>query len=425
MTIAIILSLLLVGQPQAPSREPGEFHVPANRADSSSGTLVLRYVRIPSTAAEPRAPIVLLAGGPGDSGIRVVSSMPPAILKELLAIADVIGFDQRGTGVSDPAKPLCPPGELLPRDRPFDPEATVAALKSRLAACLEGTTDRGIDVRGLTTEESADDLAALAEALGVKKLMLMGASYGTHLALATARRHPGLVDRMALAGVEGPDDTLKLPFRVGQILEATAASRRPTLVSEIRQLRTQLAAEPARYTFPTGQTIALGEWDLQRWVADALDSVAEIDAMVAAMPQLLDGDYAVLGRWALTYRAPRAINLMNLAMDCASYASSDRLARIEREAGDAVLGDVMNFPLRGVCTTPALPPLPDRYREPVRSDVPALLISGTLDGRTPPANATAAAATLSNARTIVIEGASHDLFRRPETMTAITAFLRQ
>ena len=119
-----------------------------------------------------------------------------------------------------------------------------------------------------------------------------------------ARHRPGLVDRMALAGVEGPDDTLKLPSRVERILEAVAASKRPTLVNEIRQLRTRFAAEPGRYTFPTGQTIVLGEWDLQRWVADALDSVAEIDAMVTAMPQLLDGDYTVLGQWALTHRVP-------------------------------------------------------------------------------------------------------------------------
>ena len=425
MMIALVLLLALGGTSQAPAREPGEFRVPANRADSPAGTLTLRYVRIQSTAAEPGAPIVLLAGGPGDSGIRVVSTMPAAILEELLAIADVIAFDQRGTGVSDPAKPLCPPGELLPRDRPFDPEATREVLKNRLATCLEGTAARGIDVRGLTTDESADDLAALAATLGVKKLMLMGVSYGTHLALATARRHPGLVDRMALAGVEGPDDTLKLPSRVEQILEAIAASRRPTLVSEIRQLRTRLAAEPARYTFPTGRTIVLGEWDLQRWVADALDSEAEMDAMMAAVPQLLDQDYTVLGRWALTYRVPRALNLMNLVMDCASYASDDRLDRITSEAKTAVLGDAINFPLPDLCGLPGLPRSPDSYREPVRSNLPALLISGSLDGRTPPANAAAVAETMPNARTMVIEGASHDLLRRPQTMKAIMAFLRQ
>jgi pimeloyl-ACP methyl ester carboxylesterase len=85
----------------------------------------------------------------------------------------------------------------------------------------------------------------------------------------------------------------------------------------------------------------------------------------------------------------------------------------------------VNFPLRGACDTPGLPRLPDRYREAIRSDVPALLISGSLDARTPPANAAAVAVTLPRARTLVIDGASHDLFRRPETMKAIIAFLRQ
>src|SRR5690606_27368225 len=135
---------------------------------------------------------------------------------------------------------------------------------------------------------------------------------------------------------------------VEQVLKAVTG-RRPSLVEDVNTLRQRLAAAPARFTFPAGQVIVLGEWDLQRWIAESLDDVREIDAMVAAIGPLLNGDYTALARWSLAFRMPRPLNLMNLAMDCASYASGPRLAQIAAEAQTAVLGDAINFPLPGLC----------------------------------------------------------------------------
>jgi pimeloyl-ACP methyl ester carboxylesterase len=242
--------------------------------------------------------------------------------------------------------------------------------------------------------------------------------------VAAARRHPALIDRMALLGVEGPDDTVKLPSRVDTVMATIARARRPTLLDDVRTLRSRLAAGPARLTFQTGQTIVVGVWDLQRWIAESLDTVQEIDAMLAAIPALLAGDHTALGQWALRARVPRPIGLMNLAMDCASYASPDRLARIAREAPRALLGGAINFPLPALCETPGLPRLPDAYRAPLSADVPALLVAGAFDGRTPVQNARDVARGLPRARVLVVEGASHGLFREAAVLDAVVGFLR-
>lgn len=126
---------------------------------------------------------------------------------------------------------------------------------------------------------------------------------------------------------------------------------------------------------------------MERWVAESVDLVPEIDAMLAAIPLMLAGDYRVLARWAAGYRSPRPLNVMNLAMDCASFASPERLAQIARAAPTSVSGDAINFPLPALCEVPGLPRLPSAFREPMRSPVEALLISGTFDGRTPVVNA--------------------------------------
>jgi pimeloyl-ACP methyl ester carboxylesterase len=406
--------------------ELGEFMVPANRkSPSKSAPLTLRFVRFPTTAEVPAPPIVFLAGGPGDAATRALGGMPLDYLAELRAIADVIAFDQRGTGSSEPPNPVCPPGPMLPRDRPGDPDSLAAGLRRLVESCLEDAPRRGIDVLGLTTEESADDVEALRRALGAPSFQLLAGSYGTHLALSVARRHPASVAAMVLAGVEGPDHTFKLPSQVDTVLARIAAARRPTLLREVRTLRGRLAAEPARFIFPGGRTIVLGEWDLQRWIAESLGTEREITAMLDALPSLLDGRFGPLAEWSLSQRVPRPIHLMNLAMDCASYASPERIRRIRMEGSSALLGNAMNFPKMELCEVPGLPRLGDDFRAPVQSRIPALLVAGTFDGRTPVANALEVAETLPNAELLVLDGASHDLFGHPEVMRGALRLFRR
>lgn len=404
--------------------DAGSFTVPSNRDAPTGARLTLRFVRFRSTIATPRAPIVFLSGGPGDAATRAFRGMPVEFLNELRAIADVIAFDQRGTGTSEPINPLCPPGEALPLGEAANPLRILDVLRTRVTQCLDVARARGLDVAGLTTQESADDLEALRLAIGAQKLNFLAGSYGTHLALATARRHPQLVERMVLAGVEGPDDTFKDPARVDAVLATIAAAKRPSLLEDVRTLATRLAASPARIAAPNGAEIVVGPWDLQRWVAESVDLVPEIDAMLAAIPLMLANDYRVLARWAAGYRSPRPLNLMNLAMDCASYASPERLAQIARAAPAAVTGDAINFPLPALCSVPGLPRLPSAFRAPMRSTVETLLISGTFDGRTPVFNAAEVARGLPHARPLVIEGASHGLFREQEALRAMVTFLQ-
>lgn len=405
--------------------EVGHFTVPANRRTGSSRLITLGFVRFRSTAKKPGPPIVFLAGGPGDAATRAFQGMPASQLAELRSIADVIAFDQRGTGMSEPHGVRCQPQPPQPRDHPGDPDELLAGLRGALRTCLDSARNHGVDVMGLTTAESADDIAALARALNTGRVSLLAGSYGTHLALAAMRQHPALVARTVLVGVEGPDDTFKLPARVDSVLGTIAAGRSPSLLQDLRTLRDQLTASPARFTFPGGQIIVLGAWDLQRWVAGALGSRRDINAMLEGVARMKDGDYGALARWTLRQRFPPPLNLMHVAMDCASAASAERMARIRRETPGALLGNVLNFPASGLCDLPGLPKLPDGFRAPLVTDAPVLLIAGTFDGRTPVQNARELARTMPEASILVVDGASHDLFGEPAVMSATVRFLRE
>src|SRR6476660_1841592 len=82
--------------------EFGSLFVPERRSDPQSNLIELAFVRFKSTAKTPGPPIVYLAGGPGGSGIGTATGARFPLFMALREIADVIAFDQRGTGYSKP-----------------------------------------------------------------------------------------------------------------------------------------------------------------------------------------------------------------------------------------------------------------------------------------------------------------------------------
>jgi pimeloyl-ACP methyl ester carboxylesterase len=105
---------------------------------------------------------------------------------------DLLLFDQRGTGSSDPLS--CPALET-----------GSGSLDRIFQRCAEQIGA----VRGaFTTQESVQDIEALRRAAGYSKLVLYGTSYGTKVALEYAERYPQHVEAMVLDSVvptDGPE----------------------------------------------------------------------------------------------------------------------------------------------------------------------------------------------------------------------------
>lgn len=414
--------------------ELGSFTVPADRTRSDSGTLTLRFVRFRSTAAQPGSPIVYLAGGPGGSGIGAASGGRFALFDALRELGDVIAFDQRGTGRSEPAT-RCREEYAIPLDVPLDRTRAGAVLSDavrRCAAALEA-----VDTQALNSRESAADLNDLRIALGAKKLTLWGISYGTHLAIAALRDHPDAIDRVILAGIEGPDDTYKLPSDQQHLLEeiarlASHAGVAEDLLASIAAVSRELERDPKRValTDPRGGaalTIAVGRSDFQSALAEMLTGPDGFAAMPDFVLRLERGDWTALALRAARGRFGTAPPLMTVAMDCASGISAARASRIAAEAKTTLLGDAINLPFPEICASVPFRDLGDGFRAPLVTNVPALLISGTLDGRTRPRQAEELRLTMPNAQHVIIEGAGHSdplFLSSPKILEAMKAFLR-
>ena len=389
--------------------ELGRFRVPENRDRPGGRTIGLAFVRFPSTSPTPGPPIVYLAGGPGGAGTDAAKGSRFDLFQALRAVADVVAFDQRGTGLSD-RLPECPHLVTVPLDALDSRSAATAAVTEATQACAARWRELGVDLAAYNTAESADDVDALREALGAEQVSLWAISYGTHLALATVRRHPGRVARAVLAGVEGPDDTLKLPSDQQALLERIDAAHRESggssLLDDIAAVLSRLGETPAVVDM-AGARVAVSAFDVQRLAAGMLagpETSAYLPAMFAAMRT---GDVSAVAPWIARMKAPARIDAMAAAMDAASGASPERQAQVAREARETLLGDAITFPGPVQATALGVPDLGPAFRQPVVSDVPTLFISGTLDGRTPVANAERARAGFATSAALVIEGAGH------------------
>lgn len=413
--------------------EAGQLLVPEKRRGARAKMITLAFVRFKSTAQTPTSPIVYLAGGPGDSGINDFQGMPLSLLNDLRGIADVIALDQRGTGASEPRGVPCRYEQGLPLDRPGDPELFARVLRERMRECASAMQGQGVDLAAFTTDENADDIEALREALRAKKLTLLAGSYGSHLGLAVIRRHPHRVERAILFGTEGLDQTFKLPSNVQSTLEKLAvlvradsfyAKSMPDLSQAIRTVMERLERQPVTVKIAPEISVVVGKWDLQKRIADVMGRAGAMRQLPAAIYAMLSGDFTDLGRWAYGYRRPISLSAMAVTMDCASFASASRLERIRRETGSALLGATIDFPFPAICEGLDLPRLGDEFRAPLRSSLPVLFISGEMDGRTPVSNAEEVAAGFPNHQHLIVANAGHGMLGYPELTPAVMAFLR-
>lgn len=389
--------------------------VPESREGQRSRAIELAVLRFRSTAASPGDPIVYLAGGPGASAIEHARGPRFPVFMALRAAGDVVVLEQRGTGLSRPNL-ACPERVGFPVDRPATRES--ASRQFRLAAtrCAAHWRRRGVDLAGYNVIESADDLEALGKALGVPHLVLWGVSYGSHLGLVTLRRHPSLASRAILAGVVGPDDTWPLPSTVDRRFDPIAALGR---TAEFLALVARLDAQPVVVRLPRdgrpqrsrrradSVSVAIGGDDFRDVVTGRLGDPKRAATVPALLDAAAHGDYSSAAPLILRSREPRSIgSAMAYATACASGASAARRQRMASEALHSVLAPYPNI-VEASCDVWGARDLGEDFRQPVRSDVPTLLISGTLDETTPLENAAAVLQGLSRGEQLILEGARH------------------
>jgi pimeloyl-ACP methyl ester carboxylesterase len=171
--------------------------------------------------------------------------------------------------------------------------------------------------------------------------------------------------------------------------------------------------------------LVLGRFDLEWFTRSLLCSRETIARLPALFAEMAAGDFRELARSTAAWRSSPAPSAAMFAMRCASGASPDRVARIDSERRTVTLGETLDFADDPVCRAWGVPRLPDGFRAPVRSIVPTLFVSGSLDGDTPSANAGEVMKGFPNSHHLLVEGAAHSLlaFQDARARSALAEFL--
>lgn len=395
--------------------EEAFLEVPRRHSEPDGPRIRLRVVRLPATGGDGRAaPVVYLAGGPGGSGFGTALGPRWPVFDRIRRETDVLLLDQRGTDFSE-MPPECTQQHRFDDAQPLQREAALTALRATAVACIAQWRKAGVDLAAYTTVESADDIDALRRAMGLKRISLWGMSYGTHLALATVRRHGASLERVVLMGTEGPDDTIKLPLAADALLADLAVVAKKDgfddMQGSARRVLEALRRQPVQGSSPMhdGRKVVIGEFDAQLAIANALGRRSSQRMLPLMLRDAERGDYSLLAGFVLMMREGLGgVRAMPLAMDVASGQSPQRRALVEAQARESLFGDALNFPFPQLADGLGLVDLGEAFRAPLRSKVPVLFVSGTLDGRTPRANAQALLPGFRHGRELLVRGASHD-----------------
>lgn len=426
VTLAEMLALALsVAAAACPSgAECRTVTVPLDRSGQVPGSVRLAVAR--TGPRRPRRPPVLaLTGGPGQSARDFLNLYAVELGASVLRERGVVAFDARGSGASGAID--CP--EL---QRAAIPRDTAAA-----EACARRLGERR---RFYTAVDHAEDIEAVRAALDIPKLSLLGISYGTKVALVYARLYPHRVDRLVLDSVVPVEGASALSQEVLGAVSRVLGRRLPAITALVDRVRAAPVTGPAYDARGRPRTTTVDP----NAIFDILLEADFNPVLRQALPAAV-GDDASLLRLAHaareSARTPRrpaefsaglyaAASCEEIAFPWSSAAPvQERIERARAAAAAAPLRapfaaeDLLGVDWIALClrwpVTPGPRPLPPP------PDVPALLLAGRGDVRTPLEDARRVAAGMPRARVVSFRGIGHSVLGSSScAQRHVRAFLR-
>ena len=437
-----------------PGFECATFDVPLDYDSPGGRTTEIALARVPAADTAHRIGSVFVnPGGPGGSGVGLVlEGFGQELHDNLGGRFDVVGFDPRGVGASDPihcfdseddlvaflnATPLFP--YQAGQYRPFyDHWASLAGR------CLSRD---GRIARHMSTADVVRDLDLLRRAVGDRKLTYLGFSYGSYLGNTYANLFPGNVRALVIDGVLDPrlwssgwqiksdrvatqeefDEFLRLCREAGPACAfgdgRRTAKRWEALARAVEDEPIDLG-DGFLYTYDfligdaTGAMYSPESWGGPEGFGAFLDVLADIVlGDQSARVQAREARQAFLQQLEADYDNGFDAYFGNQCADT-EYPSTFfefRAIDVYARAGSR-FGPYWWWFNNGCADWPVAP---DRYTGPwtARTSAPVLVVGNFFDGVTDYAGAVASSKLLRNARLLSYAGWGHTAYGRSECTT--------
>lgn len=407
--------------------ELGTLFVPENRSEPKSRLIGVGFARFKGLKDASAPPTFHLPGGPGTSFLAFLKQDSPQLAARLKSveryrrIGDVVFVDQRGFSERGdvlrykyrvPEQPLDQPGSLA---------RSTEAFKDMARAAVADYGKKGIDLRGYTVKECADDVNDLRKALGYERITLVGTSFGSQWSFSIMRRHPDAIARALLSGVEPLDHGYDMPSHVLAAVqrmwwEAEKDPRfKPYLppggfMQAAREVARRLDKAPIKVAVSakdakSGEkvTVTLGKEDFQR------DSFHRGVAGPAFLLSLYYEHYEGWASSVLASRRAREIEsrLIGPLIDTSLGVTPKRKFLLRTDPASEFLGH-WNFD--SYLATAGIWPtadVGDDFRAEIICRIPVIFAQGDWDTSTPVENTLEIARYFPNSRVLIAEHGGH------------------
>lgn len=373
-------------------------------------------------------PLVYVNGGPG---AKTLASLPLYVswLDPYLQDRDVILFDARGVGASQPAL------ECPNLDAAFFDGADEDGILEAAGTCYDDLSAAGVDPSLFTSAQIAGDLAVMREALGYEEWNLYGLSYGSRHVLTALRDYPqGIRSAIVDAAVtpeadilnDAPANTQRAFERLSDECHRDMLCRAayPDIVGTLNTVVERLNDEPVTLELELEDgSITTAELDGDGFKGNVLGMLAS-SAMVPSVPAVIynadQGDFETLIQ--MQTAIAQAMRAGGNAMPSTRGQAFSIICAEEAPFNSEVSGSAVS--LTEFCPVWPVTPLGDIEDQPVSSDVPTLFGSGAYDSLLTPEYARSAAEHFETAYVVEAADQAHGIFNLRGCGTSIgRAFL--
>ncbi|MBA3410590.1 MAG: alpha/beta fold hydrolase [Geodermatophilaceae bacterium] len=398
---------------------------------------------------------VTVTGGPGSSGLAsaegYTDAMPPGITDNY----DIVFFDQRGIGDSQPVRCDEATGRYYDTTADvWDPDQRTQVIDDAQTFVDDCVAESGVSEQDMTyysTAQAIEDLEAFRAYLGADQLSLYGESYGTQYVQTYAAAHPKRVASLIVDGVVDLSTEI-IPYYIesaqayGDTVNATLdACDRASVCAEdapgdairaYNDLAAELDEGPIVYEFPLPD----GTLESREFTEDDLFSAASGFAsglgvrmqLQRAVNSAAEGNLVPLARLAHSARAQDAetyepeidaafSDAMFFAVECQDYSYLPDLGspreRLDAWVAAAQAAGLDEEPLGGIAfgdlpclVWPSTSDIVERPAPITEAAYPVFVLNSNTDPNTPADNAMRVFSRFTESYLVLLDGGPHVIF---------------
>ncbi|MDX1904995.1 MAG: alpha/beta fold hydrolase [Thermonemataceae bacterium] len=386
----------------------GFVDVPENYEDIGSKRIQLPVLIIKSSNKNPQEPIFWFDGGPGGTNIVSQSKINLPSAANALKNHDFVCVGYRGVDGSVKLESKKITKAFKGLNNKMLSDKSIQNIKEKIKDYKKELKEENIDLNNYNILHVIEDMETVRKQLGYKKINILSVSYGTRVALLYSYKYPEIINRTLMIGATPPKYFLARPEQAEEVIEKydqIYKAQTGTDFSIKETMKKAFEKMPKRWS-----VFRLDADKIKAGTINALYNVGfAVSVFDAYKKAVYENDYS--GLFMLQKLSdvshPKIMGDVYAKTVSADW-ENDKNYEKEIRNSQTILGGNVSLLYAATSEEWEIKPIPAIYQKCQKSNNETLIISGSLDHRTPPSIVDKELMPfLTNAKHIILKNSSH------------------